>query len=380
MTWKSAGVGLLAAAMVTGAAGIPRAQSAARRATSPSALLAYPGFFQGQPVVVRGTLATRDRAVLLSPLSDRAVLLVFSGPSPADGPVELRGSFWDVGRLDQSDPRLESLGLMDLLPPSGDDTPWPRPGEMPALVVTSGMAVDDGSEPSTLRLLALDPGAYAGQRVTVTGQFRGRNLYGDLPQAPGISQWDFVVRSGEAAVWVTGGRPRGKGFDLDVGARVDTRTWLQITGTAREAKGLVWIEAAQLALASPDVSPSFAEAPPPPPIGPAPEVIFSDPQDGDTDAGLKKPILLQFSRDMSPDSFTGNVRCRYTGADGRDEVIPPQQQKVRYDGANRSLEIAIDADSLFRYRSVTVELADGITATDGARLKPWTMTFTFGGA
>ena len=44
-----------------------RAQLAPRRAASPATLLAYPGFYQGQLVVVRGNLVTRDQPVLLSP-------------------------------------------------------------------------------------------------------------------------------------------------------------------------------------------------------------------------------------------------------------------------------------------------------------------------
>ena len=95
---------------------VPHAQVAPRRAAAPAALLAYPGFYQGQLVVVRGNLVTRDQPVLLSPTVDREIPLIFSGPSPVDGPVELRASFWDIGRLQREDPRLGSLGLDRLLP------------------------------------------------------------------------------------------------------------------------------------------------------------------------------------------------------------------------------------------------------------------------
>ena len=37
---------------------------------------------------------------------ERSIPLVFKGPSPADGPVELRASFWDLGRLPREDPRI----------------------------------------------------------------------------------------------------------------------------------------------------------------------------------------------------------------------------------------------------------------------------------
>jgi Bacterial Ig-like domain len=378
MTWTATvGLGLATTAMVVCIAGTPAAQSTPRRATSPGALLAYPGFFQGAPVVVRGVLTTRDRAMLTSPSVSRAIALIFTGASPADGPVELRATFWDIGRLQRDDPRLQNLGLVRLLPNNGEGD-WPHPGDVCALVVSDAVAVKPGQDPPSLRLLALIPEAYAGQRVTVTGQFRGRNLYGDLPQAPNQSQWDFVLHTADGAVWVTGERPRGKGFNLDVGARVDTRAWLQATGTVREGHGLVWIEATQLALAKPDTAANIAEALPPPEMGPPPEVIFSNPADGDTNVGLKKSIVLQFSRDMNPASFKGNVHWSYPASESPEE--PPQAKlSVQYERANRSVEIKIDAADLVRFRNVVVELTDDISATDGARLKPWKMTFAFGG-
>src|SRR5215204_2249167 len=268
------------------------AQLTPRRAASAAALLTYPGFYQGQLVVVRGNLVTRDQPVLLSPGIDRSIPLIFRGPSPVDGPVELRASFWDVGRLQREDPRIASLGL-DRLLPKGVEGDWPRPGEVIALTVTEAMAVQPADGPPSLRQIALDPSTFVGQRVKVAGQFRGRNLYGDTPQGPGLSQWDFVLRSADAAVWITGLRPRGKGFSLDVGARVDTGTWVETTGIVREGKGLVWIEAQQIALTTPTLETRNAEVPPIPQMGPPPEVIFSDPAEGEDNVPLKSPIRLQ---------------------------------------------------------------------------------------
>ncbi|MSO55971.1 MAG: hypothetical protein EXQ55_03485 [Acidobacteria bacterium] len=370
--------GLAAAILVAcaTASGPSSAQTSPRRAVAPAALLAFPGFFQGQPIVVRGVLATRDQAVLTSPSVDRAILLIFGEPAPSDGPVELRGTFWDIGRLQRDDPRLQNLGLMRLLPNNGEGD-WPHPGDVCALVVSAAVAVKPPEGPPSLRLLALSPEAYAGQRVTITGQFRGRNLYGDLPKAPGFSIWDFVLHSADGAVWVTGQRPRGKRFNLDVGARVDTRAWLQTTGTVREAHGLVWIEATQLALTKPETSTNVAEALPPQEIGPAPEVIFSDPENGETNVGLRKVIRLQFSRDMNPTSFEGNVHWHDAASDPQEE-LPQPKLSVQYERANRSLEIKTDVDDLARFRNMVVELTEGVTAADGARLRPWRMTFAYG--
>ena len=50
-------------------------QAPPRRGATIAALLAFAGFYQGQYVVLRGTLATRDQAVLVSPTADRTIPL-----------------------------------------------------------------------------------------------------------------------------------------------------------------------------------------------------------------------------------------------------------------------------------------------------------------
>lgn len=361
----------------------PYAQPAARKGTTAAALIAYAGFYHGQPVVVRGTLATRDQPVLISETIDRSIPLVFAGPSPIDGPVEVRATFWDIGRLHADDPRVATLG-MDRLLPDGPSGEWPRPGEVVALLVTDAMSVRVADGEPTLRQVALDPARYVGKRVKVKGQFRGRNLYGDLPQGPGLSQWDFVLRAADSALWVAGRRPRGRGFNLNPGARVDTGNWLEATGIVKESKGLVWIEAQQLALTKADVELRNAETPPAQLMGPPPDVIFSDPADGDSDVSLKAPIRLQFSRDMNPESFKSNVRWSFRMADAATigaakSSNTPRAVQFKYDRARRALELSLDLDEGAAYRSVVVELLEGIAATDGARLKPWTLTFSLGG-
>ena len=333
-------------------------------------------------MVVRGNLVTRDRPVLISPAIERSIPLIFSGASPADGPVELRATFWDVGRLQREDPRVATLGL-DRLIPGGLEAEWPRPGELVALTVTDAMAVPPAEGAATVRQIAMDPSSYVGQRVTLTGQFRGRNLYGDVPQGPGLSQWDFVLRAADAAIWVTGIRPRGRGFNLDTGARVDTGTWLEVGGVVREGKGLVWIEGQQVALTKPTVETRNAETPPIPQMGPPPEVIFSDPAEGELDVSLKTPVRIQFSRDMNAESFKGRVRWAFVSADAAGAGSTPAREAERhpefkYDAARRALEIRLDTDDGATYRNVVVELADGISSADGARLAPWQLTFSFG--
>jgi hypothetical protein len=112
-------------------------------------------------------------------------------------------------------------------------------------------------------------------------------------------------------------------------------------------------------------------------MGPPPEVIFADPAEADIDVALNQPIRLQFSRDMDPDSFKGNVRWSFVGVEGAGEAA--RQAEVKYDRAKRALEVRLGPTEGAAYRTVAIELLDGIAATDGAKLQPWKMTFSFGG-
>ena len=230
--------------------------------------------------------------------------------------------------------------------------------------------------------MALEPERYDGQTVTVSGRFRGRNLFGDQPDAPGTSRWDFVLQSADASIWVVNRRPRGDGFQLDVEARVDTGKMLEIVGPVRVERHLVMIEATAIRL-----SKATAEAPPSEPvarvptIGPAPEVVFSTPLPDETDVSLATTVRIQFSRDIAPASLQGKVKVGYqqSQAEERGEPqAPPIGFASVYQEGQRVLEIKFTRP-LDRFRVVRIELVDGITATDGAPFKPWSLTFTLGG-
>ena len=108
-----------------------------------------------------------------------------------------------------------------------------------------------------MRAIALEPWKFDTQKVTVVGNFRGRNLFGDPPGAPGKSRYDFVLRV-EGAIWVTNLRPRGSGFELDINRRVDPDRWIEVTGTIVRDRGLVSLDATTLKLAK---APQETEAP-----------------------------------------------------------------------------------------------------------------------
>lgn len=350
-----------------------------RHATTLDALDRHPFFFHGQEIVLVTEAAGEQVLTWLVNADDSVRLLAIDVPPPPDGVrerLEVVGTFYDPGRFMEGDQRLAGLPIRRL----SEELlrkPWPGIGEMPVVVAISSRPADPPPA-TTLRSIVLDPERYVDRGVTVTGRFRGRNLYGDLPEAPDESRWDFVLRSADAAAWVVGREPKGDGFELDVLARVDTGRWLEVTGAVSVEDGMVLVDAGALALAEPvpDRRPPApaAEAPRLPP----PEVIFSAPLPDDVDVRRDSTVRVQFSRDMDRDSFDGRIRAVYTGPGeiGADAADIPFE--LAYRGRNRVLEIRFD-EELERFRSVTVTLLDGVTANDGAPLPAWTLSFFVGG-
>ena len=202
---------------------------------------------------------------------------------PDPGAVEARGEFWDLGRLQQEDPRFAGYD-MDRLIERVNQGRWPGQNQIfvLALELAGPGAAAPSTQATTIRAIVLEPDKYDGQRVSVTGRFRGVNLFGDLPQAPGRSRYDFVLQSADAAIWVTGLQPKGKNWSLDRNARVDTGRWLEVTGTIGRSSGLVWIDAEKIGLGTAPEPAAVVEVAVPK-VGPAPEVTFSLPTPEDID-------------------------------------------------------------------------------------------------
>lgn len=354
------------------------AQPITRRATDIPSLVAYPGFYHGQPIVLHADLVeTGTTIVLVQPEEARALRITSSAAITARGHVETRGVFWDVGRLRPDDVRVLANNIQTVADPSAESE-WPKPGEMFVLHVTDAFPVTPAATPS-LREVVLDAAAHVEKQVTVTGQFRGRNLYGDLAQTPNLSRWDFVLKSADAALWVTGTQPKGRGFDLNVSARIDTGRWLEVSGIVKQGRGLVWLTSAKIASAEAPATVSEPETVRQ--IGPSPVVVFSTPMQGDTDVPLETLVRIQFSRDMDPQSFRNQVRVSYLAEQTPRQAEPPSATPMfstSYDAATRGLAIRF-SEPLTRIQTVNVELLEGIKAFDGAALAPWTLAFTLGG-
>ena len=297
---------------------------------------------------------------------DSEMQVILNDVNLLDGPVEVRGQLFDIGRLTAADPRL---GRYENKP---DPEHWPMPGEELVLSVTSvAKAATDGA--ATIRSIALEPWKYEGQTVTVTGQFGGRNLFGDVPASPAKDKYDFVLRNTEGAVWVTGLRPKGKGFDLNVDARVDTSHWLQVSGVIKRDRALVVLEAKTISVAQPPAARPVAEEAATAPREPG-EIVFSSPTDGETGVSPSAPIRVQFSRGVDAPTLNSRFRFSYVGGEPPSGTVDVQ---AAYDAGTNAVVLKL-SKPLEAFRTVKIELLDGVKTFDGAPIKPWSVTFSVG--
>jgi len=348
-------------------------------ATTLEALTTYPGFYHLKDVVVRAELKMDDRGqAFLSPgEGEGRTVQVLLPPDVRSigGQVTVRGRFLDVGRLDPADPQATARNLRSIVETRLGSDRWPAQGELPMLAAANVSPAPPPDSTPTLRQLALEPRRYEGGTVTVSGQFGGRNLFGDLAQSPRAGRVEFVLRAAGGAVWVVGVVPRGRGWELRLDARVDTAQWLEVTGRVRQGNGLVWLEATRVER----TTAKGQEEPPPTPAAPVappqpPEVIFSMPSEADTDVPPSTSVRIQVSRDLDPETLAGHVRVGYLGRPAGDPAIP---FKASFDRSNRVLQLVFGTP-FEQFSTVKVELLEGIKGTDGQPLAPWTLTFSTG--
>lgn len=347
-------------------------QPVTRLATTAESLISAAVFFHGKQVVIRQPIAGETEPFRLEGTSKPVFVFWKEPPSRADG--ELRGEFWDLGRLQEGDARFSSYNFRPVLDAASQGV-WPTRDRV--FVILNATLVDAAMPPGpTVRAIALAPDRYVDREVRVVGRFRGRNLYGDVPQALNRSKWDFVIHSADAAIWITGMRPKGDGFDLDPGARADTGRWLEVTGVVKAQGSMLWIEAIQVRAASAPAAVPVEVVVPDRPIEPPPRVVFSAPVADEIDVERAGLVRLQFSRIMNPATFRDRVRVSYVARPGEAPPAAPTFTATYNDGP-RALEIKF-AQPLERFQTVKVELLTGITAIDGQALPPWTLMFTTG--
>ncbi len=111
---------------------------------------------------------------------------------------------------------------------------------------------EEKATPTPSGLLAIEdlvgrPASLAKETVRVRGQFRGKNLFGDLA-ASGAPADAWVIKDGDSAVWVVGRRPKGDGWSLDPENRSDTARWIEVVGKIETRQGVTLLKASKVAL------------------------------------------------------------------------------------------------------------------------------------
>ena len=213
--------------------------------------------------------------------------------------------------------------------------------------------------------LIANPDAVKGRLVRVVGQFRGRNLYGDLPAPSFRHRLDWVLKDERTAVWVTGRAPSGRDFKLDPDAQDDSRTWLEVVGRAVLRDGQVVVRADKVALVP---APSAARVKAVRIVagsGVLPVVVFALPLDGDRIRSDAR-FVIQFNKYMDDDSFAGHIVLRYA-----DSPAPGgfATMKLAYDDGKRAL-VVDPGVALEAGRRIECLLLPGIVDADGLPLVP----------
>lgn len=246
---------VLAGAAAAGAAqvqihppGLPQSSSYADHGTPLPAELAEIalGGYLRRAVRTRGTLTPLDTRGEYFELSEGGKVVLIPVRELGDALRSLSGRRVEVVGLVR--PLVEQQGTCRLpdggrapesyctdpdLPPTPDlvgmRASWPRTS-ITAWSVSDITPLErrrGGSERLTLADVLAEE-APSDKTIQVIGRFCGANLCGGLEGPPHPSAW--VLKDEDAAVWVIGKEPRGKGWHLDPNDKGDTARWLEVTG------------------------------------------------------------------------------------------------------------------------------------------------------
>lgn len=222
----------------------------------------------------------------------------------------------------------------------------------------------------TLESLVTTPGRRDGETVRVVGKFRGRNLYGDLPGSSQQKGADWVIKDDMFAVWVTGKKPKGSGWELDLTLKRDTGKWIEVVGRPETRRGVTYLRAIKVSLTNPPSPVADAKPPPPPPERPKqpPVIVFALPLDGEAGVPPTSRFVVQFNKDMDQSTFAGKVHLRYAGP-----RLPGDRAfdgvKLSYDDGRRALTVD-PGDVLRPGRWLELVLLPGIADVEGLTLVP----------
>jgi hypothetical protein len=151
-----------------------------------------------------------------------------------------------------------------------------------------------------------------------------------------------------------------------------------VNGLVRTEGNAVWIEAKSMELSTEPAEAAAEVELPPAPKAPPPEVVFSAPVPDEAAVERTTAVRIQFSWDMNGRSFRDRVRVTYVRPTQGGAPPEPPPFTFDYNEGNRALAIRF-AKPLEPFRTLKVELLEGITAVDGQPLEPWALTFSTGG-
>jgi len=218
------------------------------------------GNYQKTQVRTRGRLGMVGGFYSLSDGSAQLLVLIGHGLDESEVKRRLGAEVEARGVVRRIRPK-ETLGGRDLdLVEDPDLPPMPAPHVGLPRVSLTLLGVSDIDLPGRDKADALsqrapfgailaDPARFAGKPIRVVGQFRGRNLYADLPEGSERAPGDWVLKDGAHAVWVTGRAPKGKGFTLDPDYKGDTTRWLEVEGKPEVVDGVLYLRASKVTLA-----------------------------------------------------------------------------------------------------------------------------------
>jgi len=286
-------------------------------------------------------------AVFVSPDPDVARLVAVESKSWAGQPLDLTG----VVRRDPTAPAATPRYVVTFW--DFDTSGIPRASAPPADV-------------PTIRLpdLIANPEALKGRLVRVVGQFRGRNLYGDLPAGAYGHRNDWVLKDDRTAVWITGRPAQGRDFKLDPSTQDDVRTWLEVFGRPVVRDGQVVLRAEKVGLVAAPAAARVKSVRIVAGSTISPVVVFALPLDGESVRSSAR-FVIQFNKYMDEDSFAGHVRLHYADAPGTDL----ETTKIAYDDGKRAL-IIDPGVALEPGRRLECVLLKGIVDADGLALVP----------
>lgn len=369
-----------------------------------------PSFFHEKAVLTRGklgfSLGMNQRVMLLEdPESIDEILIAQPYMSSNDlafmgaGEVEVEGWFFATRMVDEYMVRSHPILRNYPYDPSWGDSMDMRTEGFLAIVAVSpigatesvvserereareemeigdAIKIEAGSAAAlTLDQLIANPEPWLSQRVEVIGKFRGNNLFGDLSIRDKKTPRDFVIKTSDDAIWVTGMRPAGNGFRFDPTRRRDTGKWLRVYGRPWTSDGMVYLRAERLELTDPPADESLepvdirvAEKEAREAEISAPRVVFSLPLDGEREIPLDSEFRVQFSNRMAAESFHAAVDLLYGDEPYVDNPFPDLE--VTYDDGSRTLLVLPHA-SLDPEREVNLILYREIEDEHGQQLEP----------